>query len=103
MRALFLLVFIVILSLSVDLGLAFWKLASLLGFLAGSKTRHPFRHRLDNLILLAARALFALVILTKEEQDLLLFGPELEGLLLPLCIRQLEELQLSHSFALDSP
>jgi len=100
MRVLFLLVFIAILSLSVDLGLAFWKLVSFLGFLAGLNTRHPFRHRLDNLILLAGRALFALVILTEEEQHLLLFCPKLEGLLLPLCFHQLEELQLSHSFAL---
>tara|TARA_B110000285_G_C15132307_1_gene624482 strand:- start:3119 stop:3292 length:174 start_codon:yes stop_codon:yes gene_type:complete len=57
--------------------LAFWKRVLVLGFLAGClNILRPFRHRLDNLILLAGRALFALVILTVEEQDLFLFGPK---------------------------
>lgn len=82
--------------------MAFWKRVLGLGFVAGCPTPpHPFRHRQDNLVPLAGRALFALVILAEEAQDLLLVGPKLEGLLLPLSSHQLEELQLSHSFALD--
>ena len=60
--------------------MAFWKCVLGLGFLAGClNVLHPFRHRLDNLILLAVRALVALVALVAEEQDLLLFGPGLDG------------------------
>jgi hypothetical protein len=82
--------------------LVIWKRVSVLGFLVGYlNILHPFRHRLDNLILLAGRALFALVILTVEEQDLFVVGPKLEGLLL-LSFHQLEELQLSHSFVPNS-
>ena len=72
--ALFLLVFVVIFSLFEDLGLAFWKRASL-GFRAGClNTLRPVRRRQDTLVLLLERALFALVMSREREQALLLSG-----------------------------